>query len=294
MLIMKRSADTTGEASEVAGTSEAIKRCFIVTPIGDDNSSIRRATDGLLKSVIKPVLADLKFKVHVAHEISESGSITRQVIEHLLQDELVIANLTELNPNVMYELAVRHAKRLPVVCIATAGTKLPFDIAAERTIFYTDDMYGAELLKPALLKAIEEALKEKEPDNPIYRVIQGTAVMKDVPADEKDFNKYLITRLDSIESKIRQESLYSSMRDSDESSFKFGRLNESQVEEIRDYFRRFNVRSLGVRKSNFGVSFSVGFVNNEIPLSVINRELKALYGESYLGWSENPDKVKYD
>lgn len=180
------------------------KRCFVITPIGDSGSSVRRAADGLIKSAIQPVLEEAGFTVVAAHQMSDTGSITRQVIERVLGDDLVIANLTGLNPNVMYELAIRHAARKPVLVVAENGTNLPFDISDERTIFYSNDMHGVEDLKAALSTAIGVALADKSPDNPIYRAVQSNvmrATVKDKPEQQ-----YLLERLDDVDRQINHMS----------------------------------------------------------------------------------------
>ncbi len=179
---------------------EAQKRCFIITPIGGDNTETRRNADGLIEAVIKPVLAKLEITGDAAHHISAPGSITKQVIKRLLEDDLVIANLTDLNPNVMYELAVRHAKRLPVVILAERGTNLPFDIVSERTLFYSNDMKGVEEIKPTLERIIKEALKDNEPDNPIYSVVEESIIRQNVqPGDP---NKFIFEQLNEIQNRL--------------------------------------------------------------------------------------------
>lgn len=177
------------------------KRCFVVTPIGSDDSEIRRAADGLIEEVIKPLLEPLGFTdITASHKVDRPGSITRQAIERIITDDLIIVNLTGLNPNVMYELAVRHCKRLPVVVIAEVGTDLPFDISDERTAFYTDDMAGANALKIDLKGKIEAAMSETEIDNPVYRAAQA-AVMLEV-AGINDSNQYMLDRFDRMERRV--------------------------------------------------------------------------------------------
>lgn len=176
------------------------KKCFVVTPIGNDSSSTRRAADGLVKAVIEPTLIELGFSTVVAHTIDSPGSITRQVIELILEADLVVANLTDLNPNVMYEVAVRHCSGRPIVLLAEHGTPLPFDLAAERTVFYRNDLHGAVDLRPSLVKAVNSALESPEADNPVYRAVQRKVIRDITPTSDSD--SYILQRLDGIEAAI--------------------------------------------------------------------------------------------
>jgi hypothetical protein len=108
--------------------------CFVIAPIGDDGSHIRRRSDQVLTHIIDVAAKECDYETLRADKISEPGIITSQIIQHLLDDPLVIADITGHNPNVMYELAVRHATRKPVVQLIEKGEKIPFDVAATRTI----------------------------------------------------------------------------------------------------------------------------------------------------------------
>lgn len=108
--------------------------CFVIAPIGLPGSDTRKRSDQVLKHIIRPAAADRGYKAIRADEISEPGIITSQVIQQVVDAPLVIADLTERNPNVFYELAVRHALRKPLVQIIAIGEQIPFDVAGMRTI----------------------------------------------------------------------------------------------------------------------------------------------------------------
>lgn len=179
------------------------KKCFVITPIGPEESEIRRAADGLIGAVIRPVMDSLMFETHVAHEMPAPGSISRQVLQHVLEDEMVIANLTTLNPNVMYELAVRHCVGLPLVVLAERGTKLPFDVSDERTIFFSDDLWGGLELREQFKRAVESALANRDdPDNPITRVQQGKILRE--AASGNDLSTLIVEKLEFLDRSVSE------------------------------------------------------------------------------------------
>lgn len=128
-----------------------LKTCFFISRIGDTGSPERDFSDKLLKYIIAPVLKKCGYETPIrADHITQPGVITTQVFTHLWNDDLVIADLTGSNPNVFYELAVRHIRRKPFVHLIQAGHKIPFDIAPNRTIEFDFDIEKAELAKQAL------------------------------------------------------------------------------------------------------------------------------------------------
>ncbi|HBI6884521.1 TPA: hypothetical protein K8N56_000038 [Clostridium perfringens] len=152
-------------------------KCFIITPIGENSSDTRRRADGVIKSVIKEVLREKGFKpenVKAAHEIPTLGSISNEIFKWINESDLVIANLTELNPNVMYELALRHCLCKPIIHICEYGWKLPFDLKDHNTIIYKNDMMGVCELREGLLNLIDEIEYDKEyTDNPILNALKN-------------------------------------------------------------------------------------------------------------------------
>ena len=117
------------------------KTCFFIAPIGLEGSEERKHSDLVLRQLVEPALrSDLT--VVRADEIDDAGMITTQIIEYLAKSGLVVADLSFHNPNVFYELALRHACRKPVIHIIRKSDKVPFDISQSRMIqIDTTDIY---------------------------------------------------------------------------------------------------------------------------------------------------------
>jgi hypothetical protein len=115
----------------------AFTSCFVISPIGGDGTDVRKRSDRLFKFIIAPAATDAGFsQVLRADHLDHPGSITHQVLQHLREIDVVVADLSDQNANVFYELAVRHLLGKPTIQLLVQGQILPFDVAQIRTITY--------------------------------------------------------------------------------------------------------------------------------------------------------------
>jgi hypothetical protein len=123
-------------------TPSVTLKAFIVGPIGDrdspDGSPSRIAYEEgvqVLEEVIVPACSAFGVQAIRADDIDRTGEIPEQVFRHLRDAPIVIADLTGANPNVMYELGLRHTTGKLTIQIGERD-RLPFDISAIRTIMF--------------------------------------------------------------------------------------------------------------------------------------------------------------
>lgn len=151
-----------------------LKKCFVVCPIGAAGSATRAHADWLLHEIIEHVFErhfPNTFEVVRADRIDEPGMIDAQIINHLLDDDLVIADMSELNANAFYEIGIRHMIEKPIIHMFKAGTEIPFDVKLFRAIqFAYAHPVDLQTARTSLSAAVRTVMAtDHKPDNPVVR-----------------------------------------------------------------------------------------------------------------------------
>jgi len=99
----------------------------------------------------------------------------------LLRAKLVIADLSFHNPNVFYEMAIRHFTKLPIIQICRKSDRLPFDVNQVRTIpIDTTDIYTLipklETHRSEIATVVRAAIEGQAGSNPISVFFPGLSV----------------------------------------------------------------------------------------------------------------------
>lgn len=137
--------------------------CFVVSAIGSEGSEIRKRADQVLKYIIQPVCERSDFEVIRVDRIHDVDMINETIISNLKKSDLVIADLTNENPNAFFEIGYRTALNKPLIQLMEEHQRLPFDVAGTRTIFYQlTDPDKIEKAKDKLYETIKTVVVDKE------------------------------------------------------------------------------------------------------------------------------------
>lgn len=176
-----RSPRTFPTTSLGGGTNgQTVRECFVIMPIGSGDAY--QAYRNRYERIIKPAVEGLRvddqqvFRCVRADFVTTTGSITRDLLRRLYRSDAVVADLTDLNPNVFYELGVRHALRSGTILIALKGTRLPFDVGDLRVIPYEDRVGGEDEAIPQIQDMLKSLLgEERQQDSPVLHAIPELA-----------------------------------------------------------------------------------------------------------------------
>lgn len=105
--------------------------------------------------VLKPFIEGLGMQCLRADEIYSAKTVMQDIWENIQRAEIVLADLTDRNPNVMYELGLCHTLWKKIILITQKPDDVPFDLKGWRLIIYEPSLGGAERLKDGLRQTIE-------------------------------------------------------------------------------------------------------------------------------------------
>ena len=187
--------------------------CFVISPIDKEDSNIRKNSDKLYNHILKPVVEKQGYEITRSDKISEPGMITTQILTFVINSELVIADLSEYNANVFYELAIRHATKKPYIQVIRKGYDIPFDLKNTRTIFYGFDIEEAESAKTQLWDLLVSSQGMGEVENPISNAINFQAFNVSQDPDKQVIGRIfemvqnINSTLESIKDTIKKENV---------------------------------------------------------------------------------------
>lgn len=216
------------------------KTCFFVTPIGGENSPQRNRADKVKKHILHPVLSN-ELDIVRADDVDETGDISQDIIVRLHRSDLVVADLTGQNPNVMYEVGIRHCFNRPLVSLVENASEIPFDIAMERAILYDiADLDSVEATKARLDRSVKKAIAHQNYKSPVVRALELQDLIinsfnEPISRSVLELLEDVSTGIDDIQAEVSSVQFNIDMQQTEHTAYLDPRTDE-QISEIARLF----------------------------------------------------------
>lgn len=190
------------------------KKCFVIMPFSDTKSCTEQKWTEIFEYIIKPAVEKSRLGYECERSVAERENIIKGILEALNKANVVIADLTDNNPNVFYELGVRHTLANRTILIAQGEEHIPFDLRPYPVAFYSESPAKIAEFKEDMKKKLEDIEKNPErSDNPVADFLRDRNVV--LLAAEKSANvkklcsliselSYNITYIDKILDTVKE------------------------------------------------------------------------------------------
>lgn len=149
---------------------EFLDTCFVMMPFGG-------WFDRYYQDIYVPAIKEAGLEPVRADELFSTGSVVEQIWEQISKAKVLLADLTDKNANVFYELGLAHAAIKPVVFTASRIDDVPFDLRHLRVIVYeVREPEWSSKLKKLITEYLRTTIKEplKSIPHP-FRSMESTA-----------------------------------------------------------------------------------------------------------------------
>ncbi len=111
----------------------------------------------------------------------------QQIILDLVKTDIMVADVTDQDPNVLWELGVRQSFKNSTITIAEAGTPVPFKLSQRGILFYNGDYLDNQAFEEKFKAALENCIKSpNEPDSPVLETLGGRGTLYGIMHKEEN------------------------------------------------------------------------------------------------------------
>ena len=152
------------------------KSCFVVMPFGTKQmpygSKETINFDAVYRKIIKPTATQIGLQCTRSDEVSEAGLIQKDMIDRIIKSDVVIVDITTVNPNVFYELGIRHtAKRSGTILMKMLQKPIPFNINGMRVIEYDLTPKAIPYSRSILETNIKNSMIDRNVDSLVHTLL---------------------------------------------------------------------------------------------------------------------------
>jgi hypothetical protein len=157
------------------------QRCFVIMPFSKTTEQHTAAYwTSHFEDFLKPLIEENP-ELEAYRSKPLRVDILREIITHLVVSPVVVADLTDSNPNVYWELGIRQSFKHGTVTIAEAGPSLPFDISVKGTLFYHPGDHIQTKFSRDFKEAIEDCLVNPDkPDSHVLETVSGRGTLFEI------------------------------------------------------------------------------------------------------------------